>query len=186
MIICAHPNRASLNGRFMRMLAEHLRDHGNQVVIRDLYTLNFNPVLSQEDLEGQRNGRVSHDVKTEQQHIIWADCITLIHPIWWTGLPAMLKGYIERVFSYGFAYCYDRGVQKGLLAGKQAIIINTHGKSHEEYRASGMDKALLLTSDTGIYHYCGLEVKEHFFFDKADRATVETLAEWIERIKSVY
>ena len=82
-------------------------------------------------------------------------------------MPAIMKGYIDRVMSYGFAYRYDQSVQKGLLAGKQTVIINTHGKSRSEYEHSGMDKALCLTLDTGVYTYCGLEVNRHFFFDKA-------------------
>ena len=137
-------------------------------------------------MAGQRKGQVHEDVKIEQKYISWADCITFIHPIWWTGLPAMLKGYIERVFSYGFAYRYDQGIQKGLLTGKKAVIINTQGKSHSEYRDLGMDKALILTSEQGIYTYCGLEVKEHFFFDKADRANSKTIEEWTILIKSLF
>jgi len=98
-------------------------------------------------------------------------------------LPSILKGYIDRVFSYGFAYRYDQGVQNGLLTGKLTIIINTHGKSHAEYNAIEMDKALSLTSDKGIYAYCGLEIKQHFFLDKADRTTAVTIEEWKEQIK---
>ncbi|WP_262497627.1 NAD(P)H-dependent oxidoreductase [Pedobacter africanus] len=54
--------------------------------------------------------------------------MSFIYPIWWTGMPAIMKGYIDRVMSYGFAYRYDQGVQKGLLGGKEVTIINTHGK----------------------------------------------------------
>lgn len=186
LIIYAHPNPQSLNGLFKSVLTKHLHKNGNKLIVRDLYKNNFNPVLSLEDMEGQRKGSVSKDVKTEQQYILWADCITFIHPIWWTGLPAILKGYIDRVLSYGFAYEYDKGIQKGLLTGKQAIIINTHGKSHEEYQATGMDKALSLTSDTGIYTYCGLDIRKHFFFDKADRTNADTIEQWTKQIKETY
>ncbi len=182
LIIYAHPNPQSLNGQFKDEVKEFLLNNGNEVVVRDLYELNFNPVLSLEDMAGQRKGEVADDVKKEQDFVAWADCITFIHPIWWTGLPAMMKGYIDRVFSYGFAYRYDQGVQKGLLTGKLAVIINTHGKSHNEYSTIGMDKALSLTSDKGIYIYCGFEIKQHFFFDKADRITAETFGIWKSEI----
>jgi NAD(P)H dehydrogenase (quinone) len=186
LIIYAHPNANSLNSHLKNTLVEHL-EHGNhKVAVRDLYQLNFNPILSLEDMAGQRSGTVANDVKQEQEFITWADCITFMHPIWWTGLPAIMKGYIERVFSYGFAYRYDKGVQKGLLTGKQAIIINTHGKSNAEYEAIGMDKALLLTSDKGIYTYSGLDVKQHFFFDKADRPAPENIDNWKRQIISTY
>ncbi len=186
LIIYAHPNPQSLNGQLKQALAEHVLNNGHEVEIRDLYQLGFNPVLSLEDMLGQQKGQVTDDVRQEQEFILWADCITFIHPIWWTGLPAIFKGYIDRVFSYGFAYRYDQGVQKGLLTGKQAVIINTQGKSAAEYRASEMDKALSLTSDKGIYTYSGLEIKQHFFFDQANRATGDTIDEWTNQIKQVF
>lgn len=186
LIIYAHPNPQSLNAQFKQTILASLQQKGNELVVRDLYELHFNPVLSLEDMEGQLKGQVADDVKTEQQYILWADCITFIYPIWWTGLPARMKGYIDRVFSYGFAYRYDHGIQRGLLTGKQVVIINTHGKSHEEYTAIGMDKALALTSDKGIYTYCGFEIKQHFFFDKADRANAETVEQWMTQIRSVF
>lgn len=186
LIIYAHPNTQSLNGHLKQVVVEHLINKGHEVKVRDLYQLNFNPVLSSEDLAGQRIGQVYEDVETEQSYIVWADCITFIHPIWWTGLPAIMKGYIDRVFSYGFAYQYDQGIQKGLLVGKKAVIINTHGKSKAEYEAIGMDKALQLTSDKGIYTYSGLEIVEHFFFDKADRPISESIGNWTNQIIATF
>lgn len=97
-----------------------------------------------------------------------------------------MKGYIDRVFTYGFAYRYDQGIQKGLLKGKKAVIINTHGKSHQEYAQTGMDKALRLTSDAGIFSYCGFDVIQHLFFDRADRATAESVDLWKEQVKTFY
>lgn len=186
LIIYAHPNPDSLNSYFRNTLVEHLEQGNQEVIVRDLYQLNFNPVLSLEDLAGQRSGLVSDDVKQEQDFISWADCITFIHPIWWTGLPAIMKGYIDRVFTYGFAYRYDQGVQKGLLVGKKTVIINTHGKSKAEYEAMGMDTALRLTSDEGIYTYSGLEVVEHLFFDKADKPILENIENCKNQIKSIF
>ena len=66
------------------------------------------------------------------------------------------------------------GSATGLLEGKQAVIINTHGKSNAEYKATGMDKALLLTSDEGIYTYCGLEIKKHFFLTRPTEQHLKT------------
>lgn len=186
LIIYAHPNENSLNHCLLETVTESLQAEGHDTVVRDLNALNFNPVLSLEDIRGQRMGKVSDDVKTEQDLISWAEHITFIYPIWWTGMPAIMKGYIDRVFSYGFAYRYDQGIQKGLLKGKQVVIINTHGKSHEEYERIGMDKALSLTSDKGIFSYCGFEIRQHFFFDKADKATAEDLVIWKEQLKDTY
>lgn len=186
LIIYAHPNPQSLNSYLKQTLIEHLWNTGHEVVVRDLYELKFYPVLSLEDMQGQRLGEVVNDVKQEQEFISWAEHITFIYPIWWTGMPAIMKGYIDRVFSYGFAYRYDQGIQKGLLTGKQTIVVNTHGKSQAEYENIGMDKALLLTSDKGIFTYCGLEINQHFFFDKADKATIEEVETWIQLFKFTF
>ncbi|MBS7232389.1 NAD(P)H-dependent oxidoreductase [Flavobacterium psychroterrae] len=185
LIVYAHPNPASLNHFFKQTVFESLQKSGQEIVVRDLNQINFNPVLSLDDMHGQRMGQIANDVKTEQDFITWADRIIFIYPIWWTGMPAIMKGYIDRVFSYGFAYRYDQGVQKGLLTGKQTIIVNSHGKSNAEYVAIGMNKALVLTSDTGIFTYCGLEIEKHFYFDKADKASEENVLEWENELISV-
>ncbi len=186
VIIYAHPNEGSLNHHFMQTVIESLQAKNHEIVVRDLYELNFNPVLSLEDMKGQRMGKVADGVAQEQAYISQADHLTFIYPIWWTGMPAIMKGYIDRVFSYGFAYSYDQGVQRGLLTGKQLTVINTHGKSQAEYESTGMDKALSLTSDKGIFTYCGLQIDRHFFFGKADRANPEEIGEWTNLIKTIF
>lgn len=182
LIIYAHPNTASINHLLKETVVQTLTAEGHEVEVRDLYAHSFNPVLSLEDITGQRSGTVSADVATEQQYIRWADAVTFIHPIWWTGLPAIMKGYIDRVMSYNFAYSYESGVQLGLLKGKQAYIINTHGKSHEEYKANGLGPALVLMADIGMYTYCGFEIKQHLFFDGADRAKADKIEDWQQTI----
>jgi len=184
LIVYAHPNPASLNHFFKQVVVETLENLNQEIVVRDLNEINFNPVLSLDDMNGQRMGHVAADVSKEQDFITWSDRIIFVYPIWWTGMPAIMKGYIDRVFSYGFAYRYDEGIQKGLFTGKKAIIINSHGKSNEEYAENRMDKALALTSDKGIFNYCGFEIEEHFYFDKADRASCENISEWENQIKS--
>ncbi len=184
LIVYAHPNPASLNHFFKQIVVETLENSNQEIVVRDLNEINFNPVLSLDDMNGQRMGQVVADVSKEQDFIKWSDRIIFIYPIWWTGMPAIMKGYIDRVFSYGFAYRYDQGIQKGLFTGKKAIIINSHGKSNEEYAESGIDKALALTSDKGIFNYCGFEIEQHFYFDKADRASLENISEWENQIKT--
>ncbi|MDR6514508.1 NAD(P)H-dependent oxidoreductase [Chryseobacterium camelliae] len=186
LIIYSHPNDESLNHHFLNTVTEILQTQNHEIRIRDLYHLDFNPVLSLQDLKDQRSGQLSEDIREEQEHILWSDHITFIYPIWWTGMPAIMKGFIDRVFSYGFAYRYDQGIQKGLLKGKRATIINTHGKSKAEYESIGMDRALSLTSDKGVYTYCGLEINRHLFFDRADKATEEMIKEWNRNIEEAY
>ncbi|MEJ1715164.1 NAD(P)H-dependent oxidoreductase, partial [Escherichia coli] len=86
-----------------------LQKKGHEVEVRDLYEMQFQPTLGRSEMIGG----IGEDVVVEQEYLKWADVITFIYPIWWTGLPAIMKGYIDRVFSYGFAYKYVNGVQMG-------------------------------------------------------------------------
>ncbi|MBW7453049.1 NAD(P)H-dependent oxidoreductase [Paenibacillus sepulcri] len=175
LIIFSHPQKDSFNHAILQKATEGLRKGGHEVIVRDLYDMGFDP--GKNIFEG-----ADDDVLREQEHLIWADVISFIYPIWWTGLPSMMKGYIERVFSYGFAYKYMDGVQKGLLKGKKAVIINTQGKSLAEYEANGMQDALRLTSDKGIFEYCGFEILYHIFFDSVDRSDEPTRKAWLEKV----
>jgi len=164
LVLYSHPNPKSFCHAVLETAAEALKAKNHEVVVRDLYAMGFDPVLKPTDFEGIGAGNPPADIKAEQNHIAWADTLIVIHPVWWTGIPAMLKGYIDRVFSYGFAYSVnEQGIVK-LLGGKRAFIINTQGTPQEPYDASGMFEAMKKTSDTGIYQFCGMEVPGHLFF----------------------
>jgi NAD(P)H dehydrogenase (quinone) len=70
----------------------------------------------------------------------------------------------------------------GMLKGKKAIILNTQGKSHAEYASNGMDQALRLTSDKGIFEYCGLDVMYHLFFESVPQSDEDTRKVWLRQI----
>lgn len=164
LVVYSHPNPKSFNCAIKETFKEALENKGHEVRVRDLYALGFDPVLRHSDFEALAKGSVLADVKTEQDHLNWAEMATFIFPIWWTGLPSMMKGYIDRVFSHGFAYVTENGAIKKLLTGKKALIINTTGSPKEIYEATGMYKSLRQTSDEGIFAFCGIEVAGHKFF----------------------
>src|SRR5208283_888803 len=104
LIIYAHPDPGSFNHAVMEIISEELKNNNKDFVLRDLYQINFNPILKTEDLTAIQNGAVLEDVKKEQEHIRSSDILIFIFPIWWSSMPAILKGYIDRVFSLKFAY----------------------------------------------------------------------------------
>ncbi|MGG0343641.1 NAD(P)H-dependent oxidoreductase [Priestia megaterium] len=164
LIVYAHPNPESLNHSILDTAVNTLKKNGHEVTVRDLYELNFQPVLKPEDKEAMKAGKTPNDIKTEQEFISESDAITFIYPIWWTGLPAILKGYVDRVFAYGFAYMPGaEGIVK-LLKGKKGLIINTHGTPTEVYDEIGMTAGLKVTSDVGIFDFTGIETVEHLLF----------------------
>lgn len=190
LIVVAHPNSDSFNHAIVQTTVHALKAKGHETVVRDLYTLQFEPVLSLEDFNSLRAGQIPDDIKAEQGFITSADVITFIYPIWWTGLPGILKGYVDRVFSYGFAYAYgkDGNIEK-LLTGKKGLLINTHGTPNEVYDSTGMTDAMKKTSDSGIFEFCGIEVVDHLLFgsvprvdDTARRAMLGHVEEQVNRL----
>jgi len=84
-----------------RPSSDEFRKAGKELPLRDLYAMNFSPVLAAADFSAIQNGSVCDDVRAEQEQIRAADVLIVVYPLWWSGMPAMLKGYIDRVFSYG-------------------------------------------------------------------------------------
>lgn len=164
LVVYAHPNNKSLNHSIKETVVETLKNNGHEVVLRDLYELDFQPVLKPEHIAGMHQGVIPEDVKIEQEFVLEADVITFISPIWWTGLPAILKGYVDRVFAFGFAYSYGPEGAIKLLEGKKGFIINTHGTPNEVYDEMGMTAGLKVTSDIGIWDFTGIEPVNHLLF----------------------
>lgn len=111
-----------------------------------------------------KQGDVPEDIAMEQRYITNSDIIWIVFPIWWTSMPAILKGYIDRVFLSGFAYQMEGDNPKGLLTDKKVIILNSMGMSHEDYKNTGIYRALELTMDKGIFEFSGMKVLAHKYF----------------------
>jgi NAD(P)H dehydrogenase (quinone) len=161
LIVYAHPHPESFNHAILETTVKALKKKGHDIVVRDLYALDFQPVLKPEDTASMKAGQTPKDIKKEQEFITEADVITFIYPIWWTGLPAILKGYVDRVFAYGYAYAVVEKDIKKLLKGKKGFIINTHGTPKDVYDEIGMTAGLKVTSDIGIFDFTGIEPVDH-------------------------
>ncbi|EFQ56699.1 NAD(P)H-dependent oxidoreductase [Streptococcus downei] len=122
LIITAHPKEASLNGEILKRVQANL-PKSHSIKVLDLYQENFDPVLH---YERRRDMKDDPSAEKYRQLITWADQLIFIFPIWWGGMPAILKGFIDRVFAAGFAYSYKGIMPVGHLKGKKAWIITTH------------------------------------------------------------
>ena len=108
LVIAAHPNTKSFNHSVAETYVAALEERKHRVECRDLYASNSNPVMSAHDLAAIGHGRASKDIRDEQAAIRRADVLTFISPLWWSGFPAIMKGYLDRVFCEGFAYLSSR------------------------------------------------------------------------------
>jgi len=125
LIIYAHPYEKSYNHALKETVINEIKENNNYEII-DLYNENFNPVLSKEELSLYSKGEVKDNKILEyQEKIVKAEHIVFIFPIWWGLEPAILKGFIDRVFTKGFAYDIKGIMLKGLLKNKSATVIST-------------------------------------------------------------
>jgi putative NADPH-quinone reductase len=131
LVVFCHPVRRSFVGALLDDCLDELRKAGHQVVLKDLYGEGFDPVLSAaerrdyEDL-GRNQGPVAAEVATLRE----ARGLLLVYPTWWYGMPAMLKGWFDRVWLPGVAFGLDarRGITPHGLAGvERLMVVTTHG-----------------------------------------------------------
>ena len=151
LIVSAHPEPASLTNALRDVAVEQFRADGHEVRVSDLYANGWKAVVDREDFpmlpSGERlrvaaasgvasaSGTLTADVADAQGALVWADAVILAFPLWWMSMPAILKGWIDRVYSYGFAYGGGEHSDKrwgdrygeGRLAGKRAMLLVVAG-----------------------------------------------------------
>lgn len=166
LIIATHPRVKSFNHSVVEAYTATLTERGHSVACRDLYAMGFNPVLSARDMAAIARGKPAKDIRSELNAMRAADVITLISPLWWSSFPAMLKGYIDRVFTAGSGYLTN---YQPSLSGKKGTIIMTSEASIDELKSSGTLRALKM-HHRGFMEYCGIELVEQLYLGGIDAA----------------
>jgi NAD(P)H dehydrogenase (quinone) len=167
LVIVAHPVEGSFTMALARAYTAQLERLGHGQLTYDLYRMGFNPVLTAEELTRTTGGQVvSPDIHQAQDDVRDADVLTLIYPLWWLSMPAMMKGYVDRVFARGFAYESRDGVVRGLLSGKKSILITVSGAPLPLLVQSGNWNAVQVLQDTHILRSTGFALLQHLHFDE--------------------
>jgi len=179
-IVLAHPEPQSYNAHLASTARNALEAQGWSVGISDLYQLDFDPcerashyverITSQRfDVQSeQRNasggGTIPADVASEIALLEKADLVILQYPMWWHLPPAILKGWMDRVFIYGDVYTSKQRFEHGRFVGRRAMISVTVGTSEATYAHNGRsgDIDLLLWPINFSLAYVGFEVLNHF------------------------
>jgi len=156
LIVYTHPNPQSFNFAITKTVEETLVQKGHQVKVRDLYAEPFKAVLDAADFESFAKGIIPDDIKREQELLTWAEHLVFIYPIWWYDRPALLKGWIDRVFSHGFAYQYGPSGVKGLLKQKKALVIQTAGNTEAELQEDNIIEIVQRPMTEGTLEFCGI------------------------------
>ncbi|MCW6512394.1 NAD(P)H-dependent oxidoreductase [Lichenifustis flavocetrariae] len=164
LIVVAHPVERSFTMGLADAFADELEKLGHVRQTRDLYRMGFDPVLGGQELVSGASG----DAAQAQDDIRAADVLTVIYPLWWLSMPAMMKGYVDRVLARGFAYGSKKGVVHGLLSGKKAVLITLSGAPLPLLVASGNWNAVQVLQDTHVFRSSGFDLLEHLHFDEVE------------------
>jgi NAD(P)H dehydrogenase (quinone) len=167
LVVAAHPVENSFTMELTRAYAAELETIGHSQRTYDLYRMGFNPVLGAQELALAGTAHpVDADVLRAQDDLRASDALTVIYPLWWLSMPAMMKGFIDRIFARGFAYESQAGVVHGLLSGRKAVLITISGAPLPLLVANGKWNAVEVLQDTHIFRSAGFDLLEHIHFDE--------------------
>lgn len=199
-IVYAHPEPRSLNGSLKDFAVGFLKSLGHEVIVSDLYKMEWKAIGDKGDFlnhdEPQRlhyirssarayiEDKQTEDITKEQKKLLWADVIIFQFPYWWFGMPAILKGWVDRVFACGFAYGVGKHDGKhwgkrygdGTLKGKLGMLSITIGGRETQYHERGVNgniDDLLFPIHHGMLWYPGISVLPPNIIYQADSISEE-------------
>jgi NAD(P)H dehydrogenase (quinone) len=206
LYIYAHPEPRSFNGALRDTAMLTLARCGHQVKASNLYAIKFKAVLdpadfrirlnpdffnpAAEQMHGVATKSLAPDILEEIDKIAWADLMIFQFPIWWSYMPAILKGWIDRVFVQGFVVDLREGrvYDRGLLKGKSAMIVTTSGGLEEMYSKSGIHGDLrehLSIITHNIFEFTGMTTLPPFIVYNVPAMTREEGEKQLDRYRKV-
>jgi len=160
-VILAHPNPQSFCAAIARTCLETLKTSGAEVVLRDLYAMDFDPRLKAAELPTLQGWTMAADVIAERELLAGVDSFVFVYPFWFNAPPAILKGYADRVLSMGFGYQPGPHGGDPLLAGKTLMTFSTSGAPEHWIDSTGALNALMRVFDLHLAAVTGLRVLGH-------------------------
>lgn len=157
LIIYAHPNKNGHCGYILKTMTEWLNGKNIKCQILDLYQMNFDPVLKPDEHYTSGDKNVTPENKKIQELIGNEQNFIFIYPTWWNNLPAILKGFIDRIFTPGFAFKYKNGRPLPLLSGNAIVFTTTGAPWLYAKLFSKRRSTKVLTSDA--LKFCGIRSK---------------------------
>jgi len=183
-VILAHPKPDSFCATIARTCVEHLRATGHTVLLRDLYALDFDPRLRASELPSASGAHPAADIVAERGLVGDVDSFIFVYPFWFNAPPAILKGYVDRMFSMGFGYAPGLGGTESLLDDKTLLSFSTSGAPEDWVNDTGALKALMTVFDLHLSGVCGLRVLDHMHFGSiVSNITEESRSDVLQRVR---
>jgi NAD(P)H dehydrogenase (quinone) len=166
LAVLAHPRRDSFTGAVLDRFVAGLEAAGHSAEIADLHTEGFDPRFTPGDYAQFSHEAMPDDVLAEQARVERNEGIALVFPFFWWGFPAMLKGWVERVWCEGWAYHWTLERPYGLLNDRSLVVLGTCGSSERNFSKWGYDEAIRVEMDIGTFGYVGIQdVTRHMFYE---------------------
>lgn len=214
LIVHAHPERTSVTRHLVDVAEKTLQALGHRTLHTDLYGMGWKAVFDEHDFPSRAHsdrlsfivesghafstGSQTPDVQEEQRKLMQADAVILAFPLWWFGMPAIMKGWIDRVWAYGLAYGY-RGAGnayrygEGGFAGKRALLAVAVGGHEQDYSPRGINgplEQLLFPITHGTLFFPGMQVLPTFAVYGTVRTDTQSMAEaacaWRGRLERLF
>jgi NAD(P)H dehydrogenase (quinone) len=184
LIVFSHPAPDSFTHAVAAQVGAGVADSGHTFEVADLTAEGFDPRFNLHDVRAfQLKEPVPEDVAREHARLGRAKALILVYPVYWWSMPAMLKGWIDRVFSNGWAYAEtaDAGVDKK-LQHLDIHLIAIGGADEKSYQKRGYDVAMKTQIDIGIFDFCGAPVRTSEFLSLPDLPNLDDV---LERMRSL-
>ncbi|EAR10432.1 NAD(P)H-dependent oxidoreductase [Reinekea blandensis] len=173
LTVYSHPLRHSYPGAVMDAFHQPILDAGHTVDILDLHRENFDPRFTKEDHACFWGEELPVDIPPMHSRVENADQLAFVFPVYWWSMPALMKGWIDRVFTGGWAYQYGDGVEDrgkaalmGRLTNLPTVLIGVGGSKKSTYDKYEYANAMRTQLDLGIFAYCGItDVESHLIYD---------------------
>ncbi|MBK0030786.1 NAD(P)H-dependent oxidoreductase [Erwinia sp. S43] len=214
LLVHAQPESTSLTRHLVNVARNFLESRGHSVAESDLYAMGWKAVFDGEDFPDRSDperlsfiaesahafasGSQTSDVVQEQNKVLAADAVIFVFPLWWFSMPAIMKGWIERVWAYGLAYGYqDKGnahrYGEGSFLGKRALLAVSVGGPEKDYAPRGINgclEQLLFPITHGTLFYTGMEVLPTFAVYGSGRLDADVMpqveAAWRNRLEGLF
>jgi NAD(P)H dehydrogenase (quinone) len=202
-IVHAHHEPHSFNSALTHMAVEELPRHGHEVRVSDLYAMGFDPVSDrrnfttvkeagylkqqQEEMHAAANAGFVPEIQAEIDKLMWCDALVMQFPLWWFGLPAILKGWVDRVFAMGVMYGGGKWYDNGVMKGKRAMLSLSTGGPRTMYTPRGLNgdiHQILWPINHGILRFVGFDVLPPFLVYGPARAGEDLRHHYIEEFRN--
>ena len=185
LVVCANPSAASFDHAIVDSYVRTVQENHQEVCVRDLYALGFDPVLKESERPLHGGVTVQADVAVELDHLSSTDILVLVYPIWFGLPPAILKGYVDRVLGSGYSFRDVEGrVGQPTLRGKPLLSFTTSGTSQAWLNEQGQAMSLREIFDVYLWRGFGMKQSEHIMIDNVvPNMSTAYAAEQLERVR---